>query len=123
MSFGPVTLATLKTFDVQAPGGPGVNVSQVSNSRADYLITPPIVDADGSPLTGLTYAEAAILEASAEEAQAYANDFEAALAVPGAQVFNLDMTPTSPPVSGSFVVQENRSYAVLVRCADHPREQ
>lgn len=62
MSFGPVTIAMLETMDIQAPGAPGLAARQVSNSEGKFTLTPPTTDADGSPLTGLTFRQVAVIQ-------------------------------------------------------------
>ncbi len=122
MSFGPVTIATLDTMDVQAPGAPGLSARQVSNGRGEFTLTPPTTDADGTPLSGLTFGQAVVIQADAETAELYRNDFDAALQFNGAQVFEVDLND-GVPVTREFVIAEpGRPYSILARVADHVRE-
>ena len=123
MSFGPVTISTLDTMDVQAPGSPGLAAQQISNSRGEFTLTPPTTDADGSPLTGLTFGQAVVIQADADTAELFRNDFEGALQFNGAQVFEVDLEDAEP-VTREFVIAEpGRPYSVLARVADHSRGQ
>lgn len=123
MSFGPVTVATLETMDVQAPGAPGLSARQISNGRGEFTLTPPTTDADGSPLTGLTFGQAVVIQADADMAELYRNDFDAALQFNGAQVFEVDLVEDES-VTREFVIAEpGRPYSILARVADHSREQ
>jgi hypothetical protein len=123
MSFGPVTIATLDTMDVQAPGAPGLAARQVSNRAGEFTLTPPTTDADGSPLTGLTFGQAVVIQADAETAELYRDDFDTALQFNGAQVFELDLVEDEP-VTREFVIAEpGRPYSILARVADHSRGQ
>ncbi len=123
MSFGPVTIATLDTMDIQAPGAVGLSARQVSNHVGQFTLTPPATDADGSPLSGLTFGQAVVIQADAETAELYRHDFEAALQFDGAQVFELDLAE-GEPVTREFVIAEpGRPYSILARAADHSRGQ
>ena len=123
MSFGPVTIFTVDTMDVQAPGAPGLTAVQLSNRAGEFTLTPPTTDADGSPLSGLTFGQAAVIQADAATAELYRNDFEAAMQFNGAQVFELDLAE-GEPVTREFVIAEpGRPYSILARVADHPRGQ
>lgn len=123
MSFGPVTIATLETLDVQAPGAPGLAARQVSNHEGEFTLTPPSTDADGSPLSGLTFGQAAVIQADADTAELYRNDFEVVLQFNGVQVFEVDLVP-DVPVTRSFAISEpGKPYSILARVADHPRGQ
>jgi hypothetical protein len=102
MSFGPVTIVTLDTLDVQAPGAPGLA-------------------AHGSPLSGLTFGQAVVIQADAAEAELYRNDFEAALQFNGAQVFELDLADGEPATREFVIAEPGRPYSILARVADHPR--
>ncbi|MBK9120391.1 MAG: hypothetical protein IPM18_12435 [Phycisphaerales bacterium] len=68
MSFGPVTIFTVDTMGVQAPGAPGLTAVQLSNRASEFTLTPPTTDADGSPLSGLTFGQAVVIQADAVEA-------------------------------------------------------
>jgi hypothetical protein len=52
MSFGPVTIVTVDTMDVQAPGAPGLTAVQLSNRAGEFTLTPPPPAAAGSPRSG-----------------------------------------------------------------------
>lgn len=122
MSFGPVTIATLDTMDVQAPGAPGLSARQISNGRGEFTLTPPTTDADGSPLSGLTFGQAVVIQADAEMAELYRNDFEAALQFNGAQVFEIDLVDGEPATREFVIAEPGRPYSILARVADHVRE-
>ena len=123
MAFGPVTIATLETLDVQAPGAPGLAARQVSNQEGEFTLTPPSTDADGSPLSGLTFGQVAVIQADADTAELYRNDFDAVLQFNGVQVFEVDLVP-DVPVTRSFVISEpGKPYSILARVADHLRGQ
>ena len=122
MSFGPVTIATLDTMDVQAPGAPGLSARQISNGRGEFTLTPPTTDADGSPLSGLTFDQAVVIQADAETAELYRNDFEAALQFNGAQVFEIDLVDGEPATREFVIAEPGRPYSILARVADHVRE-
>jgi len=123
MSFGPVTVATLDTMDVQAPGAPGLSARQISNTRGEFTLTPPTTDADGSPLTGLTFGQALLIQADADTAELYRDDFDAAIQFNGAQVFEVDLVEDES-VTREFVIAEpGRPYSILAHVADHSREQ
>jgi hypothetical protein len=122
MSFGPVTIATLDTMDVQAPGAPGLAARQISNGRGEFTLTPPTTDADGSPLSGLTFGQAVVMRADAATAELYRNDFEAALQFNGAQVFGIDLDDGEPATREFVIAEPGRPYSILARVADHSRE-
>ncbi len=122
MSFGPVTIATLDTMDVQAPGAPGLSARQVSNHQGEFTLTPPATDADGSPLTGLTFGQAVVIQADAVMAELYRSDFEAALQFNGAQVFELELAEGEPATREFAIAEPGRPYSILARVADHARE-
>ncbi len=122
MSFGPVTIVTLDTLDVQAPGAPGLSARQISNHAGDFTLTPPTTDADGSPLSGLTFGQAVVVQADAATAELYRNDFEAALQFNGAQVFELDLADGAPVTREFAIAEPGRPYSILARVADHVRE-
>ncbi len=121
MSFGPVTIATLETMDVQAPGAPGLSARQVSNQQGEFTLTPPTTDADGSPLSGLTFGQVAVIQADAQAAESYRNDFDAVLQANGAQVFEIDLASGEPVTQAFAIGQPGRPYSVLARVADHAR--
>ena len=121
MSFGPVTIAALDTMDVQAPGAPGLSARQVSNQQGEFTLTPPTTDADGSPLSGLTFGQVAVIQADAGTAEAYRNEFEAVLQFNGAQVFEIDLTDGEPVTQPFAIAEPGRPYSVLARVADHAR--
>jgi len=123
MSFGPVTIATLDTMDVQAPGAPGLSARQISNGRGEFTLTPPTTDADGSPLSGLTFGQAVVIQADADTTELYRNEFEAALQFNGAQVFELDLVEEEPATREFVIAEPGRPYSILARVADHPRGQ
>jgi len=123
MSFGPVTIVTLDTMDVQAPGAPGLTAQQTSNHQGQFTLTPPTTDADGSPLSGLTFGQAVVIQADAETAELYRNDFEAALQFNGAQVFEVDPADGAPATREFAIAEPGRPYSILARAADHPRGQ
>lgn len=123
MGFGPTTIATLDTLDIQAPGAPGLSVQQISNSAGEFTFTPPSTDADGSPLSGLTYGQAVVIQADAPEAEMYRQNFEAATQFNGAQVFEFDLVPDVPVTKRFNIAEPGRPYSVIARAADHPREQ
>lgn len=123
MSFGPVTIATLETMDVQAPGAPGLSARQVSNGEGEFTLTPPTTDADGSPLSGLTFGQSVVIQADAATAELYRTDFEAALQFNGAQVFEVDLANGEPVTRVFAIAEPGRPYSVLARVADHPRGQ
>lgn len=119
--FGPVAMAVLGTIDMTAPGAPGLVARQLSNSQGEYTVTPPTLDADLSPLTGLTHGEAAVIQAGEDEAAFYLDHFEALLQPGVAQVTRFELEPGSPPITIPFVIgSPGKPYAVLARCADHP---
>lgn len=121
MSFGPVTIQSVETVDMQAPGAPGLSVQQTSNQVGEFVLTPPTTDADGSPLSGLTFAQAVVIQADADLAEAFRSDFDGALQFNGAQVFELDVM-VGMPVAQQFAIGEpGKPYSVLARVADHPR--
>lgn len=122
MSFGPVTVATLDTMDVQAPGAPGLSARQISNGRGEFTLTPPTTDADGSPLSGLTFGQAVVMQADAETAELYRNDFEAAKQFNGAQVFEIDLDDGEPATREFVIAEPGRPYSILARVADHVHE-
>ena len=122
MSFGPVTIATLATMDVQAPGAPGLSARQISNRAGEFTLTPPTTDADGSPLSGLTFGQAVVIQADAATAELYRNDFEAALQFNGAQVFELDLADGVTVTREFTIAESGRPYSILARVADHVRE-
>lgn len=121
MSFGNVAIAGLATVDVQAPGAPGLSARQVSNSAGEFEVIAPTVDADGSPLTGVTFAQVVALQATADEAEQYRGNFEAAQALPGAQNFTIGLS-AGQTVTGAFALVPDSNYAVLARAADHDNE-
>lgn len=122
MSFGPVTISTLDTMDIQAPGAPGLAARQVSNHEGEFTLTPPTTDADGSPLTGLTFGQAVVIQADAETAELYRDEFETVLQFNGAQVFELDLVEGEPVTQAFVIAEPGRPYSVLARAADHVRE-
>jgi len=122
MSFGPVTIATLDTMDIQAPGAPGLSARQISNHQGEFTLTPPTTDADGSPLSGLTFGQAVVIQADLPTAELYRNDFEAALQFNGAQVFELDLADGVPVTREFAIAEPGRPYSILARVADHVRE-
>ena len=122
MSFGPVTIATLDTMDVQAPGAPGLSARQLSNGRGEFTLTPPTTDADGSPLSGLTFGQAVVIQADAATAELYRNDFDPALLFNGAQVFEMDLDDGEPAMREFVIAEPGRPYSILARVADHSRE-
>jgi hypothetical protein len=123
MSFGPVTIFTLDTLDVQAPGAPGLTAQQISNRQGEFTLTPPTTDADGSPLSGLTFGQAVVIQADAPTAELFRNDFESALQFNGAQVFELDLADGAPVTREFAIAEPGRPYSVLARVADHARGQ
>jgi hypothetical protein len=123
MSFGPTTIATLNTLDVQAPGAPGLAARQVSNAAGEFTLTPPTTDADGSPLSGLTFGQVVAIQADAEVAEAYRNDFDAARQFNGAQVFELDLADGQPQTRSFAITTPGQPYSLLARVADHSRGQ
>jgi len=121
MSFGPVTFTTLDTMDMQAPGAPGLSAQQILNQLGEFVLTPPATDADGSPLTGLTFGQAVVIQADADVAEFFRDDFEGALQFNGAQVFELDLVE-GVPVTQQFAIGEpGKPYSILARVAEHPR--
>lgn len=55
MGFGPVALSSISTSDEVAPGMPSfVEVTQLSNTDIQCVVTIPTTDSDGSELSGLT---------------------------------------------------------------------
>jgi len=123
MSFGPVTIVTVDTLDVQAPGAPGLTAQQISNHQGEFTLTPPTTDADGSPLSGLTFGQAVVIQADAPTAELFRNDFESALQFNGAQVFELDLADGAPVTREFAIAEPGRPYSILARVADHPRGQ
>ncbi|HPM24278.1 MAG TPA: hypothetical protein PLP66_10270 [Phycisphaerae bacterium] len=123
MSFGPVTIVTVDTLDVQAPGAPGLTAQQISNHQGEFTLTPPTTDADGSPLSGLTFGQAVVIQADAPTAELFRNDFESALQFNGAQVFELDLADGAPQAREFAIAEPGRLYSILARVADHPRGQ
>ena len=123
MSFGPVTIATLDTMDVQAPGAPGLAARQISNREGEFTLTPPTTDADGSPLSGLTFGQAVVIQADAATAELYRNEFDAALQSNGAQVFEIDLADGAPVTRSFAIAEPGRPYSILARVADHARGQ
>ena len=119
MSFGPVTIVTVDTMDVQAPGAPGLTAVQLSNRQGEFTLTPPTTDADGSPLSGLTFGQAVVIQADAATAELYRNDFEAALQFNGAQVFEIDLAEGEPVTREFAIAEPGRPYSILARVADH----
>lgn len=67
MGYSAVTLFDLQTFDVVSPAAPSVVTAvQRDNNNVDLSLLLPLVDADGSELTGLTkltVATAAVVDA------------------------------------------------------------
>jgi hypothetical protein len=122
MAFGPTTIATLDTMDIQAPGAPGLSARQISNHQGELTLTPPTTDADGSPLSGLTFGQAVVIQADAATAELYRNDFDAALQFNGAQVFELDLVDGEPLTREFTISEPGRPYSILARVADHVRE-
>lgn len=118
MGFGPVTIATAETLDISAPGAPGLAIQQNNNTVGSFTLTPPTTDSDGSPLTGLTFAQAVVIQASADEAEVYRADFEGAMAANGAQLFTMPLG-NGEAVSQAFAIaQPGKPYSVLARCSD-----
>lgn len=122
MSFSPVTIASLDTVDRSAPGAPGINgLAQVGERIGEFTFVPPTLDADGSPLTGLTFAQVVTIQARAEEVEQYRNDFEAAISAPGAELQTLDLVD-GEAVRVTFAIgNPGKPYSVIARCADHER--
>ena len=55
MSYGPVSLSNVTTSDLVAPGMPVfVALNQTGNSIIKATVAIPVMDSDGSNLTGLT---------------------------------------------------------------------
>jgi hypothetical protein len=123
MSFGPVTIVSLDTMDVQAPGAPGLTAQQISNRQGEFTLTPPTTDADGSPLSGLTFGQAVVIQADAATAELFRNDFESARQFNGAQVFELDLADGQPQTREFAIAAPGQPYSILARVADHPRGQ
>jgi len=121
MSFGPVTIATLDTVDMQAPGAPGLSAQQILNQLGEFVLTPPTTDADGSPLTGLTFAQAVVIQADADVAELFRNDFEGAMQFNGAKVFEIELAEGMPVTQPFAIGEPGKPYSVLARVADHPR--
>lgn len=121
MSFGPTSVVTIDTVDMSAPGAPLLDAEQLNNSLGRFRLTPPLLDSDGSALTGLTFAEAVVIQADGQTAELYRNDFDGAKSLPGAQPF-IFLSPTSGvPIEQTFAIfQPGMPYSVLARCADHP---
>ncbi len=64
-----------------------------------------------------------VIQADADVAELFRNDFEGGLQFNGAQVFELDLAE-GVPVTQQFAISEpGKPYSVLARVADHPRGQ
>jgi hypothetical protein len=121
MPTGPVAIATQHTVDVQAPGAPVLQIEQLDNLLAEVTLTPPILDANGADLSGLTRADAVVIQADEGEAELYRFAFEEACARPDAQTFTLPLTPESGDQKFRFnIAVPGDAYSVLARCSDDP---
>lgn len=124
MGFGPVAAASVDLVDVQAPGAPGLSIVQKSNTGGDFTFANPSADADGSPLTGLTFGQAVVLVATDEEIEGYKTNFEAGQAHPGAQNFTLDLVAGGDPIVTPYTIDPSmvgKRAWVIGRAADHPK--
>lgn len=117
--FGPATIANLDTHDVTAPGAPALVAAQVDNHRGTFTFTPPAVDADGSPLTGLTLGRVIVIQADAPTTEGFGSHPEDAALYPGAQVltFPLDAGGSSP-VTMTFDIQAGQPYGLIAQATD-----
>jgi uncharacterized protein (TIGR03437 family) len=98
-------------MDVQAPGAPALTAQQISNRQGEFTLTPPTTDADGSPLSGLTFGQAVVIQADAATAELFRNDFESALQFNGVQVFVSDWPAPLymiSPAQINFLLPPNR---------------
>lgn len=121
MGFGPITIATIETSDISAPGAPLLSAQQTSNTAGTFTLTPPTTDADGSPLTGLTFGQAVVIQADAITAEMFRADFAGAQAFNGAQLFEFDITDGAAVTQPFAIAEPGKPYSILARVADHPR--
>lgn len=120
MAFSLTAIFTLETADAEAPGAPGITAVQDSNTQGTWTLTAPTEDADGSPLTGLTFGQIVVAQISAEDAEDFRDDFEGAMELPDAQNFREDGLEPGDVRSASFAIAEPGSpYTVFARVADH----
>lgn len=128
MGWSPVAIQTVHTTDFVAPGAPGLVVEQVDNSTGRFTLTPPTVDADGSELTGLTYAQAVVVQMDEVEAEQFREHFDDVLQLNGAQPFIIELVDGDDPdadpdpIMVPFAIVPGKVYTVFARCADHPLE-
>jgi hypothetical protein len=54
MSYGPVSVISVGTADMSPPGSPSISAMQISNKEIEAKIVIPTLDADGSPVSGLS---------------------------------------------------------------------
>jgi hypothetical protein len=123
MRYGPASYATLYTVDTTAPGAPSLSIQQNNDDEGEFTLNWPMMDADGTSLTGLRGARAVVIEADEEMAAAYCDDFEAALLVNGAQPFSIVKDESNDPVTLKFVIpRPGAVYSVIAQCTDEDSE-
>jgi hypothetical protein len=99
---GRLTVVAVDTADITAPGDVGISATQISNQEVAFTVTPPNVDSDGTPLTGLTKIRVGIATANEDGTPKFtdtANFDNAAAAVVDIEVSGPD------PVTGTLPIQ------------------
>lgn len=121
MAYGPTLISSTKTEDASAPGAGSLSINPKSNKAGDVVFTAPTLDANGDELSGLTYAEVVVIEATAADAEQFREDFDGALAFTGAQHFIFDVTEGEVVTNEWKITRLGADYSAISRTADHAR--
>jgi uncharacterized RmlC-like cupin family protein len=120
MSYGPAGYATTQTFNMEAPGAPGVMLWQSADNEVTFKITPPAGNVGGTALNDLKHAEIYVFLGGEDEAVYYAEHFDEAANVPGAQHFFRPFASPETPIQESVSIPSyGPSYVCIARAADH----
>jgi hypothetical protein len=102
-----VAIASFKAVQM-SPAAPELSARQKNDTTGQFTVTPP---------AGALLAEAVVIKATLEDAEAYRNNFEGAMARPEAQYYSA--LPGGAATTEEFIIDEFTDFAVLAR-ADMP---